>query len=95
MNYCFGVGERGYFNVTGEFLDRGRTDRSAPWTGDIFPGISGQAATDAELQRRALTRADRRRAPDARPMWRRNSRSVHLLRPRHRPSKQCFPPDER
>ncbi len=57
-NYGFRVGEGGFFNVTGEFLDRNRTDRSGPWTGDIFPGISGQAATDAELARRGLTRRD-------------------------------------
>ena len=57
-NYGFPIGEGGFFNVTGEFLDRNRTDRSDPWLGDYFPGVSGQAATDAELQRRGLTRQD-------------------------------------
>ena len=57
-NYGFKVGEGGFFNVTGEFLDRNRTDRSDPWLGDYFPGVTGQAATDAELQRRGLTRQD-------------------------------------
>ena len=57
-NYGFKIGEGGFFNVTGEFLDRNRTDRSDPWLGDYFPGVSGQAATDAELARRGLTRQD-------------------------------------
>ncbi|MCK5439178.1 MAG: TonB-dependent receptor, partial [Gemmatimonadetes bacterium] len=57
-NYGFPIGDRGYFNVTGMYLDRSRTDRSDPWTGDIFPGIEGTAATDAELSRLGLTRRD-------------------------------------
>ncbi len=57
-NYGFSIGDNGYFNVTGMYLDRNRTDRSNPWTGDIFPGIEGTAATDAELSRRGLTRRD-------------------------------------
>lgn len=58
VNYGFGIGSGGYFNITGEFFDRGRTDRSDEWQGDIFPGISGKQATDAELRRRGLTRRD-------------------------------------
>ena len=57
-NYGIPIGQGGYFNVTGEYLDRNRTDRSDPWQGDIFPGISGEAETNAELQRRGLTRRD-------------------------------------
>ncbi|HUP00798.1 MAG TPA: TonB-dependent receptor, partial [Gemmatimonadota bacterium] len=57
-NYGFDLGDRGFFNVTGMYLDRDRTDRSDPWTGDIFPGITGPEATDAELRRRGLTRED-------------------------------------
>jgi iron complex outermembrane receptor protein len=57
-NYGFDIADRGFFNVTGMYLDRGRTDRSDPWTGDIFPGITGTEATDAELRRRGLTRRD-------------------------------------
>ncbi len=58
LNYGFRVGTGGFFNVTGEFLDRGATNRAQPWSADIFPGITGQAATDAELQNRGLTRDD-------------------------------------
>lgn len=57
-NYGFPVGSGGFVNVTGEFLDRGRTNRSDPYTGVYFYGISGAAATDAELARRGLTRQD-------------------------------------
>ncbi len=57
-NYGFSIGDRGFFNVTGEYLDRNRTNRSGAWTGDIFSGISGEQATNAELARRGLTRQD-------------------------------------
>ena len=55
-NTGFRLGKRGFVNVTGEFFTRGRTNRSKPWSDDIFPGIEGEAATDAELARRGLTR---------------------------------------
>jgi iron complex outermembrane receptor protein len=58
LNAGFAIGERGFFNVTGEYLDRGATNRTEPWSGDIFPGITGAPATDAELQARGLTRRD-------------------------------------
>jgi iron complex outermembrane recepter protein len=58
VNYGFKIGEKGFFNVTGEFFDRGRTNRSGTWTGDIFPGVSGTTETDVELQQRGLTRDD-------------------------------------
>lgn len=58
VNYGFNIGDMGYFNITGEYLQRDRTNRSDPWLGDIFPGISGTAATDAELKNRGLTRED-------------------------------------
>ncbi|HEX7843400.1 MAG TPA: TonB-dependent receptor, partial [Kofleriaceae bacterium] len=57
-NTGFKLGDRGFVNITGEFFSRGRTNRSNPWSGDIFPGITGPQATDAELARRNLTRRD-------------------------------------
>ncbi|MFQ5864224.1 MAG: TonB-dependent receptor domain-containing protein [bacterium] len=57
-NYGFNIGDRGFFNVTGQFYDRGRTNRSGTWTRDIFPGISGEAATDAKLRELGMTRDD-------------------------------------
>src|SRR2546427_2208725 len=49
-NYGFAIGDRGYFNVTAEYLDRGATNRAATWSGPIFvkpvPGTPA-AYTDA------------------------------------------------
>ncbi len=52
------LGDKGFLHLTLEGFSRERTNRSRPWTDDIFPGISGQADTDAELARRGLTRRD-------------------------------------
>ncbi len=57
-NFGFPIGDRGFFNVTAEFLNRERTNRSEPEERDLFPGISGTEATDAELAARGLTRED-------------------------------------
>jgi iron complex outermembrane receptor protein len=57
-HYGFPVGGRGFFNVTGQFLNRERTNRSGAEERDFFPGIEGDEATDAELAARGLTRAD-------------------------------------
>src|SRR5436189_2500308 len=35
-NYGFAIGDRGFFNVTAEYLDRGATNRAATWSGPIF-----------------------------------------------------------
>ena len=59
LNAGFTIGDRGFFNVTGEYLDRGATNRAEPWSGAIFPGITDSAGpTDAELAARGLTRRD-------------------------------------
>ncbi|HWU86256.1 MAG TPA: TonB-dependent receptor [Kofleriaceae bacterium] len=57
-NTGFKLGKRGFVNVTAEFFGRGRTNRADPWPADIFPGITGTEATDAELKRRGLSRED-------------------------------------
>jgi iron complex outermembrane recepter protein len=56
-NTGFKLGTRGFVNVTGEFFSRGRTNRARQWPDDIFPGITGTEATNAELKRRGLTRS--------------------------------------
>lgn len=58
VNYGAKIGEDGFINITGEFLSRNPTNRSEAWSGDIFPGISGTANTDAELNARGKTRED-------------------------------------
>src|SRR2546423_3287021 len=57
-NYGFAIGDRGFPNVTVEYLHRGWTSPAAPPPGDIFPGVTGTAATDAALAARGLTRGD-------------------------------------
>ncbi|HET9622012.1 MAG TPA: TonB-dependent receptor, partial [Kofleriaceae bacterium] len=57
-NTGFKLGDKGFVNLTGEFFSRGRTNRSGPYSGDIFPGVTGTDATNAELKRRGLTRSD-------------------------------------
>ncbi len=56
VNYGFGLGGRGYFNVAGEYFDRERTNRSEAFQGPIF--FSDRALDDAEIARRGLTRRD-------------------------------------
>lgn len=55
-NFGFPVGNRGYFNVTADYLSRNRTNRSGIYTGPIFS--SDGANDDAELAARGLTRED-------------------------------------
>src|SRR5439155_8935794 len=58
-NYGFAIGDRGFFNVTAQYLNRGATNRAAPYSGnDIFLGIATQAGTDSALLANNLTRQD-------------------------------------
>ena len=58
-NYGFAVGDRGFFNVTASYLNRGATSRAAPYSGnDIFRGVTTQAGTDSALAANRLTRND-------------------------------------
>src|SRR5207247_10251920 len=59
INFGFPVGGRGFFNVAGEYLDRGATSRAAPYAGnDIFRGVTTQTGTDSALRVNGLTRED-------------------------------------
>jgi len=57
-NGGFKLGDRGFVNITGEFLARGRTNRTGPWPGPIFSPDETPAQTEAELMARGLTRDD-------------------------------------
>lgn len=58
-NYGFGIGDRGFFNVTAEYLNRDATSRADPYSGvDIFPGVTTRAGTDSALRANGLTRED-------------------------------------
>src|SRR5881398_1361257 len=59
VDYGFKVGDRGFFNVAGEYLDRGATSRAAPYSNnDIFRGVTTQTGTDSALSVNGLTRQD-------------------------------------
>ncbi len=59
VDYGFKVGDRGFFNVAGEYLNRAATSRAAPYSNnDIFPGVTTQAGTDSALRVNGLTRQD-------------------------------------
>jgi len=64
VNYGTKIGDQGYFSVTGEYLNRDRTNRSDTWTGPIFTSdgqgdpSKGILPDDQELQKRGLTRDD-------------------------------------
>ncbi len=70
VNYGFKIGSHGFFNITAEYMDRGRTNRSTTWTGKIFNDgdtpitvyRDGKTWTflpdDQELAKRGLTRND-------------------------------------
>ncbi len=57
VNFGFKIGDRGYFNITAEYLNRQPTNRSGIYTGPIFYKDDPQA-DEAELRRRGLTRKD-------------------------------------
>ena len=50
MNLGFGIGERGFLNVTAEYLDRQATDRAGPYSGPIFVRPVPAAYTDSLRQ---------------------------------------------
>jgi iron complex outermembrane receptor protein len=67
LNYGTGLGSRGFLNITAEFLDRGATNRTDPWSSAIYTGPvpagglytdSMRAIDDSTLQARGLTRRD-------------------------------------
>ena len=55
-NFGFRVGSRGFFNVTGQYLSRNRTNRSGIYTGTIFTGDG--ANDESMLSSLGLTRED-------------------------------------
>ena len=55
-NYGFKIGQKGFINTTGEFLQRGATNRTGTYSGPIY---SADGSADAmTLQQNRLTRSD-------------------------------------
>lgn len=55
LGYGFSVG-KGYLNVTGELVDREKTNRTGTYTGSIYPNVNGVNRDDSILSARGLTR---------------------------------------
>ena len=55
-NYGFKLGEKGFINVTGEFLQRDATNRSGTYTGTVY--TDDRAMDDAMLAAKGLSRDD-------------------------------------
>lgn len=57
LNYGLKVGDKGFVNVTGEFVKRGETNRTGTYTGAVFPAVTGQT-DDQVIASKGLTRND-------------------------------------
>jgi iron complex outermembrane recepter protein len=55
-NYGFRLGEKGFINVTGEFIEREGTNRAGQYTGPVY--LADRTADDAQIAARGLTRDD-------------------------------------
>ncbi len=58
LNYGLKVGQKGFLNITGEYVSRGATNRTGTYTGQIFPAVDGKVVDDETLAQRGLTRND-------------------------------------
>ncbi len=56
LNYGFNLGNKGFINLTGEFISREPTFRSGTYTGAIYPNVAGQNRDDSILNARGLDR---------------------------------------
>jgi iron complex outermembrane recepter protein len=56
LNYGLKIGEKGYLNVTGEYVSRGLTNRTGLYTGRIWPAVGGVAKSDSINAVKGLTR---------------------------------------
>ncbi len=55
VGYGFDLG-KGYLNLTGEYVDREKTNRTGTYTGAIYPNVNGVNRDDSILAARGLTR---------------------------------------
>lgn len=56
LNYGLKLGNKGFLNLTGEFINREPTFRSGTYTGQIYPSVNGQVRDDSILNARGLNR---------------------------------------
>ncbi|WAC11749.1 TonB-dependent receptor [Dyadobacter pollutisoli] len=58
LNYGFKIGEKGFVNITGEYVNREATNRTGTYTGQIYPAVGGKIVDDELLNTKGLTRND-------------------------------------
>jgi iron complex outermembrane receptor protein len=56
LNYGLKIGEKGFVNITGEYVNREATNRTGTYTGQIFPAVDGNVIDDQIMNERGLTR---------------------------------------
>ncbi len=56
LNYGMRIAKEGYFSITGEYTDRGATNRAGLYTGQIWPSVGGVDKSDSINTSRGLTR---------------------------------------
>src|SRR5688572_16811854 len=55
LGYGFEIG-KGFLSLTGEIIDRKRTNRTGTYTGNVYPNVNGVNRDDSILTARGLTR---------------------------------------
>lgn len=55
LNYGIKLGDKGFLNITGEYVSRGRTNRTGTYTGQVYPTVTGQT-DDQIIASKGLTR---------------------------------------
>ncbi|MCE7061691.1 TonB-dependent receptor [Dyadobacter sp. CY343] len=58
LNYGLKIGQKGFLNITGEYVNREATNRTGTYTGQIFPAVDGKVVDDQLLGEKGLTRND-------------------------------------
>nr|WP_295927256.1 TonB-dependent receptor [uncultured Dyadobacter sp.] len=58
LNYGLKVGQKGFVNITGEYVRREATNRTGTYTGQIFPSVNGTVVDEELLKQKNLTRND-------------------------------------
>ena len=56
LNYGFKIGEKGYLNLTGEYVARAATNRTGLYTGRVWGAVNGANRTDSINAARGYTR---------------------------------------
>lgn len=56
LGYGLNVGKGGYLSLTGEYIDRGPTNRTGTYTGAVFPNVNGVNRDDSIMGARGIDR---------------------------------------